>query len=545
MQNLHQTLQDHDRGHLSIIAELWGVDLPRDRHEVAVQSLSEAMLEAAPEIVDALSDQSRAALELLLEHGGRVSMEALIRRFGPLREMGPGRRDRQKPWREPHSPLEELWYRGLVARAFADSRQGPQEYGFVPQDLVPRLPEVSRPPLHPLGSPAPEPAEPSLAETFAVDDATTVLAAFRRSGGELSEPKIEWLKGFLRRPQSLSLLTTLLAELEVLSPQPKSDQIRDFLRAPRIEALAGLLSAWLGSTLWNDLAHTPNIESRTAEWPNDPRVSRGAGLRSIMTVPTGTWWSVNKLIDSVLDVEPEFLRGVGGFESWYLQGADDGSNLRGFDSWRRVEDEYLRYLLRGPLHWLGASDLSPDGSAFRLTKLLDQSRSGAAMDVDAVSELGTAVARPDGRIRVARSADRVLRYQIARIAAWENMEAGAYTYRISARSLEQAALQGLTRAQACRLLSGVSLPAHIQGALDHWARQGTLAEVKPVSVLQVERPEVLSQLQADPGTARYLTEVLGPSSTVIDPRDWSKLRKAALQNGLLIGGPDDLSDEPD
>ncbi len=117
MQPLLRTLQDHDLGHLRIVAELWGLDLsPGSPLEIA-RALAAAMLQpsALHEVVDGLPADTGQALQALKASGGRMPLADLTRRFGPLREIGAGRRDREKVWRQPTSPLEALWYRGLLA----------------------------------------------------------------------------------------------------------------------------------------------------------------------------------------------------------------------------------------------------------------------------------------------------------------------------------------------------------------------------------------------------------------------------------------------
>ena len=205
MQTLAQTLQDHDRGHLKVIAEFWQLKLPNDPQPATIKVLSRAMLDRTPEILETLPGGARRALDRMLLEGGRIPMESLVRQFGPLREMGPWRRDRLEPWKEPASPLEMLWYRGLMSKAFADSEGGPQEYGFVPDDLADRMPEVSEPETLTLGKPTPAPSRILRSGGFAVDDATTILAAHRR------DDKLDPLQ-FVHQPESLALLEALLEE---------------------------------------------------------------------------------------------------------------------------------------------------------------------------------------------------------------------------------------------------------------------------------------------------------------------------------------------
>ena len=514
MRTLSQTLQDHDRAHLEIIAQLWGLDLPKDQY---ADWLSIRMLDQTPQILEDLPGGAQRALDRLIREGGRIQMEALIRQFGPLREMGPSKRDRLKPWKEPASALEMLWYRGLMARAFADSGQGPQEYGFVPDDLLVKLPKPSDPETRPLGEPAAAPRRVVQSYGHALDDATTVLAAHRR--GDISD-----LGDHLHQPTSLSMLNVLLEETGV---DGDPDRTRDFLKRSRVEAIELLQHSWENSTLWNDLSRVPGIESPKGEWPNDPVASRRAALRRIESVPFDTWWSISSLVGAIYESDPGFLRPPGGFDSWYLQSSEDASSLRGFEAWDRVERPYLEHLITGPMLWLGVSELSADGSSFRLVSPPDL----AASDTE-----GRAVAWPDGRIRVARGANRALRYQFARLCEWERMDAGAYHYRLTAQSLAAARSQGLTAKHALKVLDEVDAPESLVQAVKRWDKKGQEASVSQQLILQVKDREVLKMLLDHPTTKRFLGRQLGATSVAIDARQWPKLREAALRLGLFIGG---------
>jgi len=513
VQTLSQTLQDHDRGHLKVIADLWELDLPNDPQPITIKVLSNAMLDRTPEILETLPGGARRALDRMLLEGGRVSMESLVRQFGPLREMGPGKRDRLEPWKEPASPLEMLWYRGLMSKAFADSEDGPQEYGFVPDDLADRMPKVTEPETLTLGMPAPAPSRILRSGGFAVDDATTILAAHRRD--EKLDPS-----QFVQQPASLALLEALLEEAEILG---HPEHIGVFLQLTRAQALEQLRETWQESSNWNDLSQTSGVSNPAGEWPNDPRSGRQAALDLFRTVPADKWWSVADFVNAVHEADPGFMRPPGGFDSWYLQSADEKSSLHGFEAWEQVEGQYLRYLITGPILWLGLSEISQDGSAFQ------QPRSGTQ------SKEGLAKAWPDGRIRVARQANRALRYQVARLCEWERMDGGAYHYRLTARSLQAAEKQGLTAAHAHQILAEIPAPEGMLKALKRWERAGMEAEVGRQTVLQVEDEQVLALLMNEPSTRRYLGEQLGPKSVVVDLDKWKKLREAALKLGLLIG----------
>jgi hypothetical protein len=411
-----------------------------------------------------------------------------------------------------------LWYRGLIAKAFADSTSGPQEFGFIPDDLLEKLPGVGIPDPPALGEPASPPKR--FLQTSVLDDATTILAAYRRAGGF----DHAWLLEFIHQPDSLGLVEGLLQEAEIID---SAERVRDFLHLPPKQAFERLQKIWKGSTTWNDLSHTPGILNPTDDWPNDPVAGRQAALSLIQTVPSDTWWSVSSLIEAVHGAYPGFMRPPGGFESWYLQSSRDDSSLRGFEAWRDVEGNYVEQVIVGPMLWLGLTEVSLDRSAFQLAAHKERDH-----------KEGRAVAYPDGRIRVARGANRALRYQLARLCSCERMDKGAYHYRLTAQSLRSAEERGLTAAHAGKALKEIDAPKGVLKALKRWERSGLEAQVEHQMVLYVDDPKVLDLLLGERRTSRYLGERLGPISVVVDSTHWPKLQEAALRLGLLIDIPD-------
>lgn len=555
MQDLLQTLQDHDIGHLAAVAELWGLDLPPGPALEAARGLAQAMLdpEQVREVVETLPPDARRALEDLLRRGGRMPFLDFTRRHGPLREMGPARRDRERPWREPASPTEALWYRGLIARAFADTPAGPQEFVFVPRDLLPLLPTPPPAPEPAPGHPAPEPAHVTPASHAAVEDATTLLAALRarpEPAPSLHPDRLARLARFLQQPPAAPLLLTLLAEQEVLSGPPLApdpEAARLFLDLPAPQAAAHLLRAWRDSFAWNDLAHTPGLSCPEGTWPNDPRLARRALVAWLQRIPPGAWWDLESLVAFAHETEPAFQRPGGDFDSWYLTDGR-GTFLRGFEHWHAVEGALLRYLLIGPLHWLGGTDLgaAEEGGpprAFRLTPL------AAALwreELDLPPPLpARARLHADGRLEVPAGVPPALRYQVARFTEWEGLKGTVYRYRLTARSLERGREAGLRPAHVRAVLEALAggIPSTLERALERWAARGTEARLERPWVLRVTDPEVLRTLRRDRAVAPLLGPALGPTAVLVEARHREALRRAAARLGLLLALEDPEADD--
>jgi hypothetical protein len=552
MRSLLHTLEDQDTGYLRILCELWGFDLPQDSDRSVVDEITLTMLNrnALDELLDSLPDAAKQTLEGIAQAGGRMALPDLVRDHGELREMGTGKRDREQPWRNPASPVEVLWYRGLIGRAFADTPQGPQEFAYIPIDLLQMLsetlPDSSAPSLSPLMQ---DPKHVFLSTSAAVDDATTLLAAMRGTpfpSFELSQKPGPTVEQFLLIPSLHNLLLTLLQETLIIEGPPwtpNPERARAFIDAPRSQAIRDLLLAWKNSVTWNDLADLPHIVCNTDAWPNDPGLSRQGVLDLLQPLKRGLWWDLNDFVEQIRQTYPAFQRPGGDFDSWYLQN-QSGIFLHGIENWNMVDGALIRSVITGPLHWLGAVDLGQESQSaskpsFRLTSvsalLFDPN---VAVHVEEPDK--AIVIHPDGRITVPRGVNGAVRYQIARFSHWVSVENDQYEYRLTPSTLQRARAQGLSHQHIRTILEKTcesSLPRPVDLALTRWAERGTEAYIKQYWILRVQSPDVLEMLRSKKSTNRYLKEILSSTTAIVQPSDWPKLQAAAARLGFLIDPP--------
>lgn len=602
MPSLLNTLPQNDLEFLRIVSQLWGVELQSTQPSHAIEELVEALCDAVTleEVVSTLTDDARDALGALFAAGGRLPWAAFSRRFGTVREMGPGKRDREKPHLRPTSPAEILYYRALIARAFFDTPSGPQEFAFIPDDLFEALgfiefeppdsasaPEAEpipesqpateaeyatesddlaepeyqdlnefdgeldsgetetddengetpdetqtpRPPAR-LSSPAtpatqPESALPGRAATpnerahpipasdVILDDATTLLAALR-SG--LPAPTTATPADFIR--------AVLLAAGILRDSAPQPEAAKAFLEAPRPAALEQLTQAWQSSDI-NDLRKTPGLICEGA-WTNDPLVTREFLLDLIGSLPEGTWWSLPAFIRDIKARYPDFQRPAGNFDAWLIRRQADGESLRGFAHWDEVDGALIRYIITGPLHWLGEVDLAAPAengtvTAFRLANLPPKREEKGKISVSS-----------NGSIAVPREAARAVRYLVARFCAWEAEKAGVYRYRVTPASLKRARQQGLKVEHLLSLLAkhseGAVPPAFIK-ALNRWEAKGSEARIETLTVIKVASPEILNELRQK--AARFLGEVIGPTTVAVKSGAAPKVLAILNEMGFL------------
>jgi hypothetical protein len=555
MPSLAKSLQNYDLGHLQIVADAWGLDVDAPDARSALPILVDGILDRdlVEEVVETLPADAQFALGTLVQHRGRVSWAQFTRRFGEVREMGPGRRDRVRPDRNPISPAEILWYRALVGRAFFDTATGPQEFAYIPEDLMSYLPPLPESPAGealqpevkeefeaPLGRPATpkERAYPIPVTDNILDDACTLLAALRIG--------ISPAAHFPLSPESTLVYSTdtlraYLATANLLDDEglPQPEAVRAFLEAGRGEALTNLAQAWLNSSKHNDLRLIPYLIAE-GEWKNDPLRARQTVLGFLSRVPAGSWWSLPAFVAAVHQTWPDFQRPAGDYDSWFLRDERSGQFLRGFEHWDDVDGALIRYLICGPLHWLGMVDLaaSDEGAsdnitAFRLSKWAAALMAGEP-PMGLADENAPVHVRSDGRLGVPHLVWRAVRYQIARFCEWIEEVGEEYRYRMTPSSLQQAGEQGLSVKHLLALLQkhAQAIPPNILKALTRWQEHGREARLERLSVLRVSSPELLKSLRQS-RAARFLGDPLGPTTIIVKPGAGEKVLGVLTEMGYL------------
>ncbi|GAB4542175.1 MAG: hypothetical protein Fur002_11930 [Anaerolineales bacterium] len=522
MPDLLSTLRKHDLGHLHIVAGFWGLELESRAADAAAEELSAAMLDAelTHETLDILPAAARPALDALLRAGGKIEWAAFSRQFGDIREMGEARRDRERPYLKPASSAEILFYRSMVEKAFFETEKGLQEFAYIPEDLrqviqEARAIEPSEPPAQPLGRLATplEKARESLATDEILDDATTYLAALR-VGEDVSQ--------FSPRFPALLAAAGLLREN---APQPEA--VKNFLEAPRPQALALLQNAWLASASFNELRLLPAIICE-GEWKNQPQVTREFLLDLVAELPSEKWWSLPAFIRDLKVKFPDFQRPAGDYDSWFIKRAADGQYLRGFAYWDEVDGALVKDFF-DLLHWLGKADAarSENGeeiTAFRLA--------APRAEVSPVARIKVAA---NGKILIPRAFSRAARYQLARFCAWAQEKSGEYIYFINAQSLRRANAQGLKAEQALALLMKYAdggVPPPLAKALKNWDASGVSARVESVSLVRADSPEILDALRKSKA-GKFLGEALSPTAALVKRGAESKVAEALLELGVM------------
>jgi hypothetical protein len=326
MRTLRASLLDEPPQRVMAIAEAWDIPLEAASPAEMAEALSSAMrnsdIDGAPaalRVRDGLPADALAALNQLLASNGRLPSAAFERRFGEIRPMGPGRLERERPWRAPANIAETLWYRGFIFRAFDRAAREPAEWFYVPAELRDALGAANAPAMAPGPARDPEPVEgpasklptPAAIDSPLLDDITTLLihiqtedARVRRDGEWARESRLaagRWLRdadGVADgRPDGrFAFLTGLVTAMGWartqdgrlrLNPQP----VASWLQLAPGRQRDALFGAWRDNPDWNDLWRVDGLSfEMTHAWSNVPLRERQAALRALEAAAGPDGW---------------------------------------------------------------------------------------------------------------------------------------------------------------------------------------------------------------------------------------------------------------
>ena len=498
-----QMLLDYSDTLLQVVAELRGAFLDgADSREQAVDLLAAQItdptsVQMAYEEVGDFAPESAEALATLLKAGGELSEAQFARQYGGIRQMGPAKLAREMPWLAPESVTELLFYYGLVGRSFKGAGQQAHTVIYIPSDVTPWLPNPQRDTESGTWTVRPIPPPPTSrilpADDSFLEDAGTLIGFLRQDRLRLtpSGPHREDIDRLAQRLQlpytddnpdlneRLALLLHIANRLGWLRRDEQGavtltlNRVRQFLEQTRAEQRRALWDAWVESPEWNDLCRTPGLEcTETGTWRNDARQTRHAVLQLLAKLQPGAWYRQSEVIADIRQHTPDFQRPTGNHETWYIRSTTTQEFLKGFEQWDAVEGALLRFLLRGPLHWLGAMDLGEPSSGDDYQISLSSWGSfwlgqETPQPFDAPRQPITVHA--DFTVTVPHGTPLIERLRVERFAVWQ---AGypVYRYAINQRSLKAAAEAGVPPDKVLAYLRSQAkeIPPKVEAALSRF-----------------------------------------------------------------------------
>ena len=261
-------------------------------------------------------------------------------------------------------------------------------------------------------------------------------------------------------------------------------------------------------------------------------------LGEISRLPIGQWEKTDGFIQSIKELNAEFLRLDGNFDTWLVRSSDSGEYLMGFNHWDDIEGEYIRYLINGPLFWLGLIDLGYSSHAktpagFRLNKAGHGMLLGSPPDCP--NENDRIIFKPGSLIFCPSLVPRWVRYLIARMAEWRESPDDGYMYHVTPQSLAAARKQSLHASHLIALLrkyGKIPPPPYLIRSFQRWEENGSEVSLENVQVLRTSSPEMLQEV-IHSKASRYLAKSLGPTTVVIKPGAQEKLSRILIELGYL------------
>ncbi|GAB5493923.1 MAG: hypothetical protein Phog2KO_41380 [Phototrophicaceae bacterium] len=569
MPNINTMLREHDEGILPTLASVWGVTVTNMTAEQQIRALNDALQvpENAEKVWAKLGDDERQALQTLIGSQLQMSGNMFKRFYGDIRKMGKGQVEREAPHKNPQSIAEGLFYKGMIGEQFKQGKKGLEPTIFVPEELAEILPlhktayegiENEIPPqakstvidtLMPVEEEYIEDIQP--ANTSIVDDMCTLLAFLRNySAGVLEDDflpaDIERLMPYLldKSPERLTFMLGIGASADLITTQegrayPKRSSLQKWLNSTRSEQLKTLLDAWHSSTIYRDMWHVRGLHvDYDAGFPYDPLLGRDAMIEFLKRVaPASEWFAVDELIDAIKAIDSDFQRPNGDYESWYIRN-DAGEYLHGYESWDAIEGALIDFYIKGPMHWLGLTDISEDVARFTAygRAYIGLSDFPYPPDSNELITIGD-----DGVLVVSRRVSRVDRFQVARFSTWGTPDDSEYYYRLDAEGIEMAGKQSITTGHILTFLKkhadGKALPERVNQLLENWqGGGGNLSEVsfERLLVLRTTSPEVLDRIYNEPTLRRYLGAKLGEMACIIRENQQEDLQVALGDVGIKV-----------
>lgn len=549
MKDLYRCLDEYSPFLLEAVASAWGISLPTGEQAENVKLLAKGMLApgALERLLHKLSPEAQGAFMQIARAGGSVPSHRITMHYGAIRRFGPARMAREQPWKQPASPLEEIYYAGLVYRAYGAVGQYYGEILLTPAQLFDLLPQSALMHSETTSSPVGQPGQVQDDGNALLEDMFAALVYLRHhrvrvqsydlSSSWLDVERLDLGSRLLgsSAPDRLRLIAHLLARLKLLHVAPEgalkpSLGARDWLRLADQVRQVNLFSAWRDDGGWNELHLLPSLQCEETGWQSNPLVARRNLIAFLAAWPPETWFSLDDFCQYLKQQQPDYLRPDGDFDSWHIRDADTREYLSGFESWDAVEGVLARHIMTRPLFWLGLVRLGLEGEkavSFAVTPRGQQLLSGLQSSSPEQSAPGSCLALVNEEMVVTIVLEGAFydRYLLERFAEWRGQNERA-VYHITADSVWKGVDNGVKIEQIIAFLKRITLdqvPPSVLRTLLAWGGRFGRASLQRAIILRTEDEGTMLQIQGQGDIQPLLRESLSPTAYLVEEEDVAEL----------------------
>ena len=555
---LRQMLYRSEIRFLSVIASYWLRLQSTPNYEELIRMLCERMLDTGTlrRFINKPENEDMAAgIRLLILSEGQSEAETFEDSMGPFRVAGMDKILREKMWLSPVSVTEKLWYRGIIYRENRIVGNELKDCYILPDDLLSKFSSIIQPEAYvQTKSMSPvltvRPAIPSetaniTAQDQNLPDVFCLAAALKRDEKPMVIPGIDMSESYKH------FLEMLLRDSGFFAAETDADTeaIRSFMIQNRISAQIRLTDIWRHSADYCELSEIEELTvSRLPVF--DHTVPREHVIRMVSCLEPDVWWSINGFLNAVKSSFPEFLRNTFSDDQWRILDKD-GNDLNGISSWFQLEGAFLRFLILGPLQWLGIIRIAYTGkeeteaAAFRISKsglflLLESEKEQVSTEIMAKPNLeqdlpGISI---DGIITCSSNVPRYFRYMCARYCDIESFSKhGTISFRITPSSLAGAAEKGLKCSSFLSMLKRFSrnkVPPALENMLSSADKMDPPAVIYNAVLLTIPDAGIFRELSETSRLEKWILQQINATTLIIDPKGIGDIRRFLMEKEIFV-----------
>ncbi|MCC7104807.1 MAG: helicase-associated domain-containing protein [Chloroflexi bacterium] len=511
-------------------------------HELAARLTEPGYLGAWLERLDA---NARTVLRSIVADGGQTRGFVLERRVRQV--LGS-----ETPERTVRAEIDRLLSTGLVFRGFQAFGPERGEVFVMPEELLPLLPAR----VEATADIRPRVSAPERVLACSPVFALFALASFVRrwrlrdarqssNAGQLAaldhetEHLVAELPGRAAR-ERWTLLAHLAVHLGIFTREDGALDHTEELPGWLGDGDSGHRRLWetyVRAAQWNDLERAGSGKERYAGRVNESLAARAQVLDVLQRLPGVAWLEPEEVVRAVREQAPDFLREGFDVSTSRLLDLLTGEVLAGSSSWDKLEGEVVRYLLSGPLYWLGVVEWGATGEApdrLRVSELVVGLLVGAEAAA-VVSPCEPLELRDDRRIVASTQAELAILWQLEPYLVLEDRGPPS-VYHLSRLSLARGLEAGGSVQDLHRLLergAGGALPEAFSGALDRWSTRVGRLRIRPAVLLTSETAEELDVLLERADLATILKHRIGPRAVSVPAGRAQELADLLERHGHL------------